>query len=366
MQFTNYWLPLLWIMTGGIFIDMVFQKRRVTVMGKTQVCWSRYSAFFVALPFILFAAFRTDMFGDTGAYRAGFYETPTAAAQIWPYIRDASKDKGFVAFRVAVKLFLTNDPVVYFFIIAAIQMLCLAFTYRKFSCDMWLSIFLFVASTDYFGWMHNGMRQFLAAALIFAAFPLLVQKKYVHMVIITLCASLIHATSLVFLPFIFIVQGKAWNRLTLFFILAVVASVVFLDEFTGLVTETMEETQYASEIEQFTEDDGTNIMRVLFYAVPCVAALVFKRRIDRINDPVINVCTNLSIASTGFYVLSFFTSGILMGRVPIFFSLSNYILLPWLIHRLFNKNSAALLKVVLCLVYIAFYYYQMGITWGLL
>ena len=107
-------------------------------------------------------------------------------------------------------------------------------------------------------------------------------------------------------------------------------------------------------------------MRVLFYAVPCLASLAFKKRIDRINDPVINISINLSIATTGFYVLSFFTSGILMGRVPIFFSLSNYILFPWLIHRLFTKQSAAVLKVALCLVYFAFFYFQMGITWGVL
>ncbi|MBR6239433.1 MAG: EpsG family protein, partial [Clostridia bacterium] len=112
--------------------------------------------------------------------------------------------------------------------------------------------------------------------------------------------------------------------------------------------------------------DGTNIFRVLFYSVPALMSLVFRSYIERANDPLINVCVNLAIVTTGFYIFSFYTSGILMGAIPIYFSLSNYILIPWLLGEVFNENSAKYLKTAFIVVYSVFFYYQCGPTWGLL
>ena len=212
--------------------------------------------------------------------------------------------------------------------------------------------------------MHNGSRQFLAAAIIFGCLPLLIEKRYLLMTIIVLLASQIHISALVFLPFIFIVNGRAWNIRTLFFIVAVIASVFFLDRVSGFITDTMEDTVYSSDIIFFVNDDGTNILRVLFYSVPAIMAWVFRPYIDRENDPLINICANLSIVAAGFYVFSYFTSGTLVGRIPIYFSLANYILIPWFISEVFDAPSAVLVDAGFVGVYSAFFYIQCR-TWNL-
>ena len=81
------------------------------------------------------------------------------------------------------------------------------------------------------------------------------------------------------------------------------------------------------------------------------------------NDPNLVKADFNGPTVPGVYVFSFFTSGILVGRLPIFFSLSNYILIPWLIKELFTRESALLLKGGFIAVYTAFFYYQVGVTW---
>ena len=71
----------------------------------------------------------------------------------------------------------------------------------------------------------------------------------------------------------------------------------------------------------------------------------------------------MSIISTGLYIISMFTSGIFIGRLPIYFSLYNYILLPWEIENLFTQRSKKIIYIGLIACYIVFYYYQMHIIW---
>ena len=94
-------------------------------------------------------------------------------------------------------------------------------------------------------------------------------------------------------------------------------------------------------------------------------AWLFRPYIDRADDPLINVCANLSIVAAGFYVFSFFTSGLIIGRIPIYFSLANYILIPWLITEVFDPASAVLMDTAFTGLYTVFFYIQ-GRHWNIL
>ncbi len=147
--------------------------------------------------------------------------------------------------------------------------------------------------------------------------------------------------------------------------LALVA-VMFVDRFTNILDDMMQETQYANMVTDWNEwgDDGTNVFRVLVYSVPTVLSLVGLRYIRAENDPVINLCANMSIVSTGLYIISMFTSGIFIGRLPIYASLYNYILLPWEISRMFEEKSQKLVNGIMVACYLVFCWYQMSVAWG--
>ena len=193
-----------------------------------------------------------------------------------------------------------------------------------------------------------------------------IEKKYMQAILIILLASLFHKSALIMLPFIFICQGKAWNKKTLLFIGLIIIAVAGIEKFTGVLDTVLAETQYKNVVSdwQSFQDDGTNILRVLVYVVPTILAFLGRKKINRENDTIISYCVNMSLISAGFYIVSIFTSGIFIGRIPIYFSLYNYILLPWEIKNIFEKRSVIMMRIFMILGYLAFYYYSMHCSWN--
>jgi len=311
--------------------------------------------------------FYTTDFQDTGLYRKLFTEMPSALSGMNEYLQTVDKDLGFSVFSIILKSIIGNRDILYFLIIATIQGCCLVYVYRKYSINYVVSVLLFILSTDYISWMFNGIRQFLAVAVWFACFPLLLKKKYIPLIIIILVLSTIHGSALLLLPMIFIVQGKAWNKKTLLFIVCVLLAIIFVDRFTTILDDMLVSTQYEDLVssEVWQQDDGTSFIRVLVYAVPTVLALVGRKQIKAADNKIINICVNMSLLSTGIYLVSMFTSGILIGRLPIYFSLFNYILLPWEIENIFTARSRKLLYPLMIGAYLMFYYYQLNYGWGI-
>lgn len=357
---------MIWPLLFGGVSAVLIPKREEYVLGQKKTRWHWIPALILVLPFIIWAAWRSNAFGDTAAYRQQFLNAPASFSNLASYVSGRTKDRGYSLLVVVFKALVSRSDVFFFLFIAAVQMICLAAMYRKYSEDYWLSIFLFIASTDYISWMHNGMRQFIAAAILLASIPLIIKGKYIPMLIIAVLVTQIHLSALIFLPFIFIINGRAWNWRTVLFIVGILVSVVFIDRITGIITNAMQDTAYSSEIQQLINDDGVNLFRALFYSVPALLSFAFRSNLDKANDPMINMCANLSVIGMGFYVFAYFTSGIIIGRLPIYFTLANYILIPWLIKNVFNKGSAFFIRACFIAVYSFFFYYQMSISWGLM
>ena len=287
---------------------------------------------------------------------------PVSLGSMASYMATVKKDKGFYFVSAVIKCIVGNHVNIYFIVLAAIQAGVLIYVYRKYSSRYLVSFFLFIASTDYISWLFNGIRQFLAVTITFIGIKFILDKKYAKAIILILIASLMHQSALLVIPFIFIAQGKAWNKKTLLFMVAVIVIVAGIGQFTNVLDSMLAETQYKNVVSdwQSWNDDGTNALRVLVYAVPSVLSLIGLRFIRNEDDKVINLCTNMSIVSVGFYIVSMFTSGIFIGRLPIYFSLYSYILLPWEIDHMFTKRSARLIYVAMVVGYLGFYLYSVN------
>ena len=366
-MFSQYVLILVWIGIVAIFAKRVQVNKKILVEGveEERVFW--LFAFIAFLPVILIAAFRPMDFGDSGVYAMKFSSAPNSIEGIPDYLNSQTKDRGFYFFVSLIKIFISKDSTVFFLILASIQGIILASFYRYFSIDYSYSLFLFIASADYINWMFNGTRQFTAAVIILAAAPLLLKKKYVPLILIILLASTFHQSALIMLPMIFIVQGEAFNKKTLFFIALVIIAIVFVGNFTSFLDDSLQETQYSNVVSEFTEfgDNGTHPLRVLVYSIPTLLAILGRKKLKERNSILLNICINMSLISTGLYAISMVTSGLFLGRLPIYFSLYNYVLLPWEIKLIFKENTQRLINLAAVVLYIAFYVYQVHFTWRL-
>lgn len=365
---SEYILILIWLGVCAWVADYLKLKRPELVSGVQEERYSWLFAFIVFLPIIIMAATRED-FSDTVVYRNNFIRVfPNTLAELLEYMPEVKKDMGFSLLTGIIKLIIGNRDVLYFLILASIQGVILLSVFRKYSISYILSIFLFVVSTDYIGWMYNGIRQFMAVVIIFAATPFVIKRKYTPLIAIILLASTMHQSALIMIPIVFIVQGKAWNKKTLLFIFATLLAIFFVGNFTTLLDSALADTQYKNVVTDFTtsEDDGTNPIRVLIYSIPAIISFFGRKKIQESENTLINICTNMSIISTGLYLVSMFTSGIFIGRLPIYVSLYSYILLPWEIENLFKEKVKLWLYLGLAAGYLGFYYYQMHFAWGLI
>ncbi|MBQ3085575.1 MAG: EpsG family protein [Clostridia bacterium] len=365
---SSFLLIIAWVCLVLMLSTVLNTEREEIVLGEKKRRVTPFIAFVVILPVILMAANRSLYLFDTGAYHDQFYATPNTFSEFVDFFPSIEKDHGFSVLMYLTKVLPGGDHGMFFLIVAMAQGLCIFYVYRKYSDHYLWCIFLFVASTDAAAWMHNGIRQFLAVTLIFLGTGLLLKKRYVLLILLILFASLFHQSALIMIPIIFVVQGKAWNKRTMLFILGILAAVFFVDQFTGLLDSALEETQYSNVVTDWQEfqDDGTNPIRVLVYSVPTIIAFFARKHIAAEENALLNVCVNMSIVSTGLYVLSMVTSGIMIGRLPIFTSLFNYILLPWELDLVLEKNSVRLGRLLMAGFYLMFYFYQMHFAWGLI
>lgn len=363
LEQTSHWLPLINLFTFALIIGMM-PKNTIYINGRQEKRWYRSMALLVALPYILWAGFRYNL-GDTRTYIFNFNAAPSSLSMLNLILSDESKDPGFTILMTLLKQLGLVNYWEFFLVIAFVQMLCIVFIFQKYSSSYWISLFLFIASTDYMSWMHNGMRQFLAVCLIFAAFDLLVKKRYTLFGLVVVFASTMHGSALLMIPLAYIMQGQAFNRKTLMCIAGTVLILPFIDRLLPLMDSLLADTQYSDMMTNdiWANDDGTNPIRVLVYSVPAIIALFGRRYIQQADNPVMNMCANASVITMSLYIISAVTSGIYIGRLPIYTTLHGYILLPWLIDQIFEKSSVALVRLMMIGLYLLFFYYQMHFTW---
>ena len=367
MKLTNYWLLLVWLAAGGAMLALLCPKKAVDLPDRPKRRWGRLPAALLAAPYVVWAGSRA-YFGDTENYRQAFLEAPAALGQIPAYLAGHTKDQGFSVLMILLKAVIGSRDELFFLLVAAFQMYCVMRFFRRCSEDLWLCLFMFVASTDYMSWMFNGMRQFIAVCITLGAFSYMLEKRYVPVIGLILLAATIHGSALLMLPLVFVIQGRAWNWRTLLLIAAVCTAILFMGQFTDVLDNLLAETQYSDIVtnEIWQRDDGTNLLRVLFYSIPALLALWGHRYVEQADSPLVNACVNCSICTAMIYLLSAFSSGIYVGRLPIYTTLQGYAVVPWLLKNMFTKESEAMVRVGLIGGFLMFFYYQMHVTWGIL
>lgn len=358
-----YIFMLGWVVVWGIMSQIT--ARQVCVGN--EVYEKRVNLLMAIMTFsviIFFAGLRSYV-GDTAAYIKMFNEYPLLSDAYDVIFDETAREPGFRLFSILIKTYISVEPNIWLFIIATISGICIVYTLYKYSSNYGMSIFLFMTSCQ-FSWMFNGMRQFLVASIMFACTDFILKKKPVPYIAIALIMSTIHLSALILVPIYFLVQGEPWDRKTIIFVICIVLAIVFTEKFTSILDTVVESTDYATSMEEFKDtDDGANPIRIVVESVPVILAFIYRERIKNKLTPILKLSINMSLVASGLYMISKIArSGIMLGRLPIYFSMYNLILLPWLINNIFEKNEKRLVNFLMIICYLGFFYYQMEITWN--
>lgn len=353
-----YWSILIVTSIIGVF-SYTIGKNYIMIEGdkryKTGVGFA-----VVAIAYIVFFVGLRDSVLDTYYYVGSFKTIPINWKDMIVYAVSKDSGQGFYFLEGVFKILISKNHYTWLTFVAAISCIGLFKILYKYSIDFPLTMYLFIAGTN-FTWLLNGVRQFLVVCLLFAFSDWLIEKKKIRYIILALILSTVHASALFVIPVcLFVSAEKIFGKRMMLFALATVIGVGFSENIFSFIDTALGQ-EYSLALDNGA---GSGIMRLVVAIVPLCIVLVAYRYVKANATPSIILAINMSFIGSCFYLASTFTNGILVGRMPIYFTVYNLYLIPWLIRKCFNKKSSRIVYILCVILYLYFFYYQMHVAWG--
>lgn len=347
-------MTILWINLAIVFILAFFARYfAIPVTNSlTLIKPNRLLIIMAALSLVLVAGLRNNI-GDTYFYMHAY----NVAEFNWEYIQN-NKDMGFNIFQMILKGY-TNDAQAMVFITALITNLLIVSTLYKYSRLIEISLYVYITSGMYLVSM-NGIRQYLAAAIVFGATKYIFDGNWKMYVLIVLFASTFHQSALVLIPVYFLIRRRAWSGTTFLLLFLAVLIVIGFNQFTEVLFKAIEDTQYG-QYKEFHEG-GANILRVAVDSVPLILAYIGRDRLKEIF-PKCDYIVNMALLGTVFMFIS--TQNWIFARFSIYFGLYQLILIAWVV-KLFTKKDQKLIYYSILLCYFIYFVYEHIVTLGVI
>lgn len=339
-------MNILWLSLLVVFLCALFARyfATSTSVGSSIIQPNKLLAAGAALTLAIVAGLRNNI-GDTFFYMHA-YEVEDFS---WNAIVQR-KDVGFNILQMLLKQ-ISDDPQILIFVTAFFTNVLIVIVLYKYSRLLDLSLYIYITSGAFIVSM-NGVRQFLAAAIIFAATKSLLDGKWKPFMLVVLFASFLHQSALVMIPLYFIVRRKAWTGMTFFLLLLAVLVVIGFQQFSELLFATIKNTQYGK-YESFNQG-GANYLRVIVLAVPLLIAFFGREKLRQLF-PKSDVIVNLTMV--GFVLMIISTQNWIFARMSLYFCLYQIILLGWLV-KLFRPKDQKFMYIIILVLYFIYFYFE--------
>lgn len=348
-----------------VLVSAMTQQRHKMLTPPFEELAPRVSFLLVCLAFLplfceaVFAMPKSDTWLYITLYRRW---THVSWEHFLEFVDTAPKEVGFLFFNYFLNWISGGSVPVFRFAIGLVHFLPLIVIFRRYSVNFGLTFFLLVANGVLYGWMTNGLRQFMAVTLILSTLPWLLERKFLRVSFVILACTLLHRSCLLMLPVIFIVHGEAFNKRTLLYLSGIIGLACVFAYSAGTFENMASMAGYQLAGMRDAGDDGAHPLRIVVSAMPMVLAWMARDEIRRSGDKLINVCANMSVITCGIYVVATLTSGIMIGRLPIYTEMYNFLLLPWLVTRTQLARRLSVLKSGMIVGYLL--YYTAGLWWS--
>ena len=299
----------------------------------------------VALILILVSGLRNGI-GDTESYMHSY---SILAQSTGPF--ELGKDFGFKLLSL-VLIQISKDPQILVLGIALITNLSNIISFNKYRSYLELQVYMYITS-GYYTVTMNGMRQCLAAALLFLCTHMIIKGNFKVYCIFVIIISMFHGSALMLIPIYFIIREEAWSKRMYIFMTLGVLSILFYDIVSPIFFKALESTQYAEYSDY--NGGGSSFMRVVVNAVPVILAYLKRNELKEIW-PESNIFVNISIINTMFVAFGMFNW--IFNRFTLYLQLYNFVLTPFIIKNCFKGKEKRLIYFSFIICYFIFFYYE--------
>ena len=345
-----------------LFVSLFFeQKNKQYALS----CVDRGESFVTqSLPWILvfgyiafLAAMRTNA-NDSSLYIYSFNNLDDTWTAFWQQLSSAKdkQDWAFDAVSILFKIIVSDNFHLWLALYAVIETVAFISILRKNAVSIFDCCFFFFCSTLYYNYFSM-MRQWFAVVIIFWASRYIEEKKFIKFLMICLVVAQFHSSAYIMIIVYFLVQGKPWSGKQMALIAAAVLAMFLMNPILDSLESSADDMTYGYVISTMNSGSGSSVIRAFIAAVPVVLAFLYRKEID---NPMINVCVNMSILNLLLNILASFTSGLYIVRFSAYTNVYNMILYPYLLNVSVKGKYRIFIKVMFYAIYFAFYVYQMN------
>lgn len=314
--------------------------------------------FYAMLSFALIAlvGLRT-FYNDTSTYLLGYEqlrESPERYQNLdWLKLGD---NPGFV-FVQGILLRLNASDQTFLMVFSIFTVGTTLWFYRKYSCNLWLSILMFLSISGYTFHMA-AIKQCTAMAFCLIATDRAINKKYVMFIVYVLLGSLFHPYALMYLvvPFLFF---RPWSKATLFMIAIFAAAGFGMEVLIGTilnVTDMLGEHYNATSF----MGEGVNPFRLMVVSVPAVLAFLVKDQIGEQKKRDQYLIVNLAMLNAEIMFVALFGTANYFARLANYFMPFQALAIPWIL-RFFDQRGKRSIMFLAVLGYGLFFIYSQAI-----
>ena len=208
------------------------------------------------------------------------------------------------------------------------------FILYKYSYPFDLSIYMFV-TYGYLGGLVNGMRQYMAAAIVLCGTRYLFSLKrgaFIKYAVIIMLAWSMHNSALIMIPFFIVARRKAWQLSSYVILLGSLMATVAFDALLPSFLGAVENTSYKdySYNGWFTNgvEGGSNIGRVIIAAYPIIISFLYRERLKPLGH-IGDVLINLGLLNVAINIIA--TYNWIFARLAIYLMIYYIILTVWVV-----------------------------------
>lgn len=313
-----------------------------------------YAALSVAL--IALAGLRT-FYNDTTTYLVGYEQLREFPERYQNLDRLKLGDNPGFIFAQGILLRLNASNQTFLMVFSIFTVGVTLWFYHKYSCNLWLSILMFLSISGYTFHMA-AIKQCTAMAFCLIATDRAINKKYIMFVVYVLLGSLFHPYALMYLivPFLFF---RPWSKATLFMI-AIFAAVGFGME--SLIGTILNVTDMLGENYNATSfiGEGVNPFRLLVVSVPVLVAFFVKDQIGEKEEKDQYLLVNLAMLNAEIMFVALFGTANYFARLANYFIPFQALAIPWLL-KFFDQRGRRSMMFLTVLGYSLYFIYSQAI-----
>ncbi len=243
----------------------------------------------------------------------------------------------------------TSDRIVPMLVFQLITVGLMLRTIYKSTDKLFLTVLLFIFMGCWHG-SFNGVRQFLAGAIVFSGLPYIRDKKFWKYALVVLIAFLFHRSAIIMIVPYFFMHNKISFRNVLFLI---IGTLVVLFSYDGLVwfTEVILQSDLSRSGSYLTS--AVSILRIAVAVAPAIFYLVLYSRQEKDENTTFYI--NMTIVHAVVMVMA--SQSAMLARVGIYTTPFVALAIPEL-NKGFERKSRIIINGVILLLYGAFFLYE--------